>query len=377
MYWNEKLDVFSDFLPFSIHKKFMDDFNSLINPWEYGFDPNDQQYFYYHPTEKIFQKEVPLALKTIANNYFPTQIIEMMEVQLDNNLLNQLTDCSDYRCCESSQNTFSQMGTTFERSIRVIFNNSANLKKSDFGNRLKKQTGTTLEDFRELDGIFEVLTENFDFHDIFQNKIEPWKFEFLDQKTSNDKNRKKMILVEVKCSPLLTEVVEFLKKVHFYCGKIQEASEGINFDFIFCYIYNSKDTKEFVQQLESHKPVFASEINNLKNFAISSNFTLICIHVLQYEGISSLEKIIEVERKEMIKVKNDLEKRIEVEKEEKKEMIKVKNEEIKAKNEEIVKLAVSFCRDFGITDIFQIANSIKKKGYDIPIEELEKIMNEH
>ena len=57
--------------------------------------------------------------------------------------------------------------------------------------------------------------------------------------------------------------------------------------------------------------------------------------------------------------------------------IKAKNEEIKAKNEEIVKLAVSFCRDFGITDIFQIANSIKKKGYDIPIEELEKIMNEH
>ena len=47
------------------------------------------------------------------------------------------------------------------------------LKKSDFGNKLKKNNN---EDFIKLEGIFYILAKDIA---VFGNKIEPWKFEVL------------------------------------------------------------------------------------------------------------------------------------------------------------------------------------------------------
>ena len=360
MYYNENLKVFSDELPQDILIKVENYFLSIIQPWVRYYDSQTNRNFYYNCDINKSLWELPPELKA-KEEYFWESFYSGKNMDDPNEgkniLLEALSDCWDIKRCNSLQNSASQAGIAFESSVRVIFNQSLILKQSDFGNKLKINNNN--QDFSEIDGIFDVLNKDIDLKTLFGNKIEPWKFEYLNDQAEKDKNCKKIILLEVKCTPLLKNVLEFLQKVPFYCRKLKEANPKQNFSFMFCYVYNSKDTNEFNQELENNKPVFKSKMEEINQF-VKSSLTLFCIHVLQDEGLKTMEEMLKQERAA------------------KEQERAAKEQERAAKEQERIngiKLHIKTLEKYGIRDNETILKDLLENGYQISIKELQQIKN--
>ena len=298
-YYNPESDLISDFLPLDIQ----DRIDQIIKPWKTYYSIQYRREFFHNPEtqQSVWDLPKPSNSKKAEYYIYDQDIPEIFQTNKPNILkINDLEDLENYKECNSNQGSSSQMGTTFEMSVRIICKKNPNLKKSSLGNLLKNLNDKS--DFFEIDAIYEILNNNMDFDNFLGNLSPPWS---LTETINSLEDYVHILYFEVKSSPKINDVIMFLKKLSLYC-LLAKKKRKVNFWFHFYYVYNSVDTLTFKQALENYRSILTNEIKNLQN-ELNSSITLRCVHLLQDSGIKTLEKLLNEKDQENQELRKSLE----------------------------------------------------------------------